>query len=453
MRIETAIPISLAFVKEALGIKADPTDRKRFASAICTDSREIYGGEIFIGLRGEKYDGSVFINKIKNSALCSIGSLGSDADITLADTVSSLLHIAYAYKKLLPIKKTIAITGSVGKTTTKNLTAKLMSFKYRVHSTYKNLNNEIGVPFTILSAPADTEMLILEAGMNHIGELERISLSAEPDISVITKIGTAHIGNLGSREKIADAKLEILSGMKRKFALIPYGEELLSKKIECFKTISTCDNDATYKLLRTAEEEFVFKSHGSEFKIKASGIKSAGFHVSECLAFALASYSELGASVTELTDAIGNIDFNSLSNRVVVNGLQIINDSYNSSPEATEEALKALSLEKGKKSALIGDMLELGDFSRELHFKIGLTASQCGLDKLYLLGAFAKDVYNGAVCGGFDKNRIFVNEDAESPEITAEQIRNHSSSDVILFKASRKIKLERIINILKKAEK
>jgi len=154
----------------------------------------------------------------------------------------------------------------------------------------------------------------------------------------------------------------------------------------------------------------------------------------------------------EIIDAIRKIDFSVFSKIIDLKSFKIINDSYNSSPEAVLEALKLLSKVQGKKSAVLGDMLELGNLSEELHFKTGLYASSCGLDKMYLIGKYAKSICKGAVFGGFDKSRIFVNEDAENPEITAEQISEYSHDEVLLFKASRKIKLERIINILKKAQ-
>ena len=206
MRIKTEIPLSLGFIKDSLGLKSTACEHTTYVSAICTDTRKVIGEELFIGLRGEDLDGSVFIPDIKDRALCTIGALSSDADIKVENTGTSLLRLANAYKKLLPIKSTVAITGSVGKSTTKNLLTLIMKSKFQLHSTYKNLNNEIGVPFTVFSAPKNTELLICESGMNHRGELERISRCIEPDVSVITKIGSAHIGNLGTREMIAKAK-------------------------------------------------------------------------------------------------------------------------------------------------------------------------------------------------------------------------------------------------------
>ncbi len=463
MRIETEIPLSIAFIKELFGISKKEYDSAKTFSAICTDSREIRGGELFIGLTGETYNGSSFIQKIKDKILYSIGDYYSKADIRLENPNTALLTIANAYKKLLPIKSAVAITGSVGKTTTKNILASLLKSKFVTHSTYKNLNNEIGVPFTILGAPKNTEILVIEAGMNHAGELSKASICIEPDVSVITKIGTAHIGNLGSREKIADAKCEILHGMKSELAIIPTREELLTKRINNYLTVSCisknesvnslqCESD--YCLFSKGQKDiFYFKTPSNMHKLNVFGLENASFHTADCLAFALAACDLLNMSDEEIDNALKSIDFAAFSNEIQINGFKIINDSYNSSPDAVIGALDSLKEKRGKKSALLGDMLELGGFSEDMHFKIGFHAASANLEKLYLIGEFSRHIANGAIAGGFDKNNVFINEDAENPEITASQILRYSNDGVILFKASRKIKLERIIDILKKAQK
>lgn len=456
MRITTDIPLCLATVKQTLGIKPSFNDYTRLVSAICTDSRELRGGELFIGLKGEKYDGSLFIPQIKNRVLCSIGAIGSGADIILKNPNASLLRIANFYKKLLPIKKTVAITGSVGKTTTKNIIFSLLEKHFTTHATYKNLNNEFGVPFTILSAPANTQLLVIEAGMNHAGELHELSLCIEPDISVITKIGTAHIGNIGSIEKIADAKCEILDGMKQEFAIIPHNDEILKSRIENYKTVSEIENGANYSFFPANNKNiYHFKTDTNAYEFTIYGLEKANFHTKRCLLFALAVCSEVNISEEQISESLKSIDFSLFSKEIEINDLTLINDSYNSSPEAVIGALDSLKCRKSgkKKSAVLGDMLELGDLSEKLHFEIGLHASKSDLENVYLIGAFSTYIYDGLRKGGFDERKIFVNEDAENPEITARQILKHSSNEVILFKASRKIKLERIIDILKKAQK
>lgn len=468
MRIKTEIPLSLAFVKGLFGHKSLDRDSNTYFSAICTDSRKIQGGELFIGLMGEKFDGSKFIPKIKNSVLLTIGSKSSSADITLENPNISLMILANAYKKLLSIKNTIAVTGSTGKTTTKNLLSMLLRSKFETHSTYKNLNNEIGVPSTVLMTPKNAEILLVEAGMNHLGELRDSSICIEPDISVITNIGTAHIGNLGSREKIADAKCEILCGMKKEFAIIPADEKLLKARIKSYKTVlyreyehshhladkAFLTSDADYRFISTAEKDiYEFKAENNIYRLKIPELDKASFHIASCLSFALSVCDVLGMNENEINYALADIDFSLFSNEIQVNDLKIINDSYNSSPDALIGALNAFKKRNIRKSALLGDMLELGEFSEALHYKVGFHAAKSGLERLYLIGEFSNCISEGAVAGGFDKNKIYINHNADNPEATASQILTHSANEVILFKASRKIKLERIIDILKKAQK
>ena len=453
MRIKTAIPITIGMVKETLGSKKNEDDDKVRIKAICTDSREIKKGDLFIGLHGESYDGSDFIPNVKKAASLTVGSKNSAADITARDTTDSLLSLASAYKKLLPIKKTIAITGSVGKSTTKDLTAMLLGCKFKVHSTEGNHNNEIGVPFTVLSAPKDTEILVIEAGMNHLDELKRISRCIEPDLSVITKIGTAHIGNFGSRERIAEAKLEILAGMKEPRAIVPHTETLLTSVLKKFETVSCADAEADFAFIKSNTEKDIFylKYAHNTYELSISGLNDANFHTEKCLAFALAAAISVNMSPKELQDSLNGIDFSRFSKQIKIKNLTIVNDSYNSSPEAVMAALDSLKNDPSRKSALIGDMLELGNLSADMHFEVGAHAARSQLENLYIFGEYSKYVYDGAIAGGFDKSRIFINEDADAPEITANDILRHSSDEKILFKASRKMRLERIIDILKKA--
>ena len=453
MRIKTAIPITLGWIKETLGTAKNDDDQRIRIRAICTDSREIKKGDLFIGIRGESYDGSDFISDVKKISATTIGSENSTADIKVEDTTEALLSIAAAYKRLLTIKKTIAITGSVGKSTTKDLLASLLRYKFKVHSTEGNLNNEIGVPFTVLSAPRDTEILVIEAGMNHLGELKRISRCIEPDLSVITKIGTAHIGNLGSRERIAEAKLEILYGMSEPRAIVPYGEPLLTEVLKKCETVSLTDNDADFSFSKSNAENdiFYFKCAHNTYELSISGLNDANFHTEKCLGFALAAAIRTNMTPSEIQRALNEVDFSRFSKEIKIKDLTIVNDSYNSSPEAIIAALDFLKKDTSRKSALIGDMLELGDFSADMHFEVGVHAAGSSLENLYILGEYSKYVYDGAIAGGFDKNRIFINEDPEKPEITAKDILTHSSNEKILFKASRKMRLERIVDILKKA--
>lgn len=450
MRIKTSAEINLGFIKNVLGKLPNETDYKKKINAICTDTRIIERGDLFIALPGENFDGESFVNDAISKGAFTISKRNVSSDVLVEDTVKAIQKIACEYKKLLSVRYTVAITGSVGKTTTKNLTSRLLSKKYKVHSTYKNLNNEIGVPFTVLSAPSDTEILVIEAGMNHTGELSEISKCIEPDISLITKIGTAHIGNLGSRKRIAEAKGEITYGMKKPLVLVPYEEELLTY-LPSRKTVSTKCREADFSLipLTVTKDELTFDFYSKEVSLHNVKINSEGSHFAECMLFAISVCVNLGMSEKEILYAIEEPDFSERKTVNLSSGTVILNDSYNSSPEAVASAFETLELYGDKRSALLGDMLELGEYAEKLHFEIGRLAASKKLTHLYLFGKYSRYIKDGALSMGFDESSIFVNEDTESPEITANAIKRHSSGEVILFKASRKLKLERIISILK----
>ncbi len=453
MRIKTDIPLSISFIKEAIGIKPCCNDENIIINAISTDSREIKKKDLFIPLKGENFDAETFVTHAVNSGAYSLSVCKYDFDtIIVDDTVAALLKIAKAYKNLLSLKCTIAITGSVGKTTTKNLTISLLSEKYRVFGTPGNHNNEIGVPLTILSAKRDTEILVIEAGMNHYGELSKISQCIEPDIAVITKIGTAHIGNLGNRENIAKAKCEILSGMKKPFAIIPFDEPLLSSIVNK-KTVSTNDSNADVYLSskEMSKHEMYFDYFSKALNLKDIKLGFNAAHIPECLAFALAVCEELGMSSEDMAYAL--LKTKNLNNIKIehIGNITVIDDSYNSSAESVDFAFKTLQIyNKNKCSAVLGDMLELGEHSEKLHIKIGKIAGNSKISSLYAFGKYSNFVKSGAIEAGMDENCIFTNTDIDGHDITAAQvISNLSDDETILFKGSRKMKMEKIINTLK----
>ena len=228
MRIRLDLAINLCFVKDALAKPTSECDRKIIITHICTDTRELCYGDLFFALAGEKYDGECFLKDAKALGAICVGRNPEYSDVAVSDTKAALQSLAAAYLDALMPKEVVAITGSCGKTTTKNLVYDILKSKFKVHATRGHLNNEYGVPLTVLSMPKDTEILVLECGMNHKGELLSISECIRPTLSVITNIGSAHIGNFGSREKIAEAKKEILEYARNPLCLIPNNEQLLS---------------------------------------------------------------------------------------------------------------------------------------------------------------------------------------------------------------------------------
>ena len=450
MRIRLDIPISAHKLPDMLGAEIAQKYNDYKIEYVTTDTRELKRGDLFIALRGERFNGENYLADAKNEGAYTVSTRSENTDFTVKDTSNSLSRFANAYKKLLNIKSTVAITGSVGKSTTKELTLKLLARKFKAHGTYKNLNNEIGVPLTVLSAKKDTEILIIEAGMNHSGELKRISECIQPDIAVITNVGTAHIGNLGSRKKIAEAKEEILCGMEKPYLLAPADDPYITK-YPFLKTVSTTNPSADFYLFSSDDKDgsvYGFKSKYN--RIDGIEIKSDMPHIPKCLSFALSVCSVLNMSNEEILSAVNSLDFDNGNQIHKLGTLTLIDDSYNCSPESAISSLNMLLRTKGeKKSAVFGDMLELGEFSEQLHFELGKAAADAGLSKLYLFGIYSEFTKNGALSGGMSGDKIFVNSNTEAPEKTAKQILENSQNETVLLKGSRKLKLERILEILK----
>ena len=227
MRIKLDTKISVNSIIQATnGITG--LDKEMSFSSITTDSRECCPGDLFIAIDGETDSGENYIDQVIKIGAFALSKTSSIGCICVPDTVEALLQIASNYIKTLPfILYIIGITGSVGKTTTKEFAKIILSERFIVHSNPSSYNNALGLSLSILSAPKNTQILLMELGMNHAGEIGRLSKYLHPDMAIITNIGRAHIGNLGSREAIAKAKLEILSGMKDGTVFVPFGEKLL----------------------------------------------------------------------------------------------------------------------------------------------------------------------------------------------------------------------------------
>jgi len=404
---------------------------------ICIDSREVKPLDLFFPIKGKNFDGNSFIPEVKKK-----GGI-------IART--SLTEFASLYKnRLTSLKYTVAITGSVGKTTTKEFIKNILKEKYKVHATEGNFNNNIGLPLTILSAPAECEVLVLEMGMNRSSEISELSKCALPNLAVITNIGMAHIGNLGSREAIARAKLEVTDGLGEGTLLVPHGEPLLSGYAKRMTFSSKfCDADF-YVNCNFPQNTDIFKGRNA---FCSSSFSCAGGYLAHNLAAACAVGILLDLSPAELSRAVASIPKESTRYKISRLGdVFILDDSYNASPESVSEAIK-LPEELGYKtrSAVIGNMRELGEYTEESHRKIGKLIAECGYRHLYLVGEYSHYTAEGALSAGFPLTNISINENAEEPEYTATQIKNNSiPGEIIIFKASHYESLGRIIKLLEK---
>ena len=456
MRIVPEISLTLEEIAEITDSNSKGFGKKAI-NGITTNSKEVCQGDLFIALKGERFNGEDFVNEANIRGAYILSSENKSADFKVNDTLSALVKIASYYKTKLPkLKKTVAITGSVGKTTTKNILSKMLSVNFKVHATKENYNNFLGLSHTILTAPKNTEIIIAEVGMNHLGEISVLSKALLPDVSIITNIGTAHIGNLGSREKIAEAKLEILSGMKEYKITVPFEEELL-RGVKGSYTVSLTNPKADCFI--SLKKEDVYSSVFDIFTVNSFfenvKISLPGKHVLWAIGHSIGAIELLNLDIPNITKSISVLDEKCVrGNLININGYKIFDDTYSSSPEAIIADFQLLSLRNTQKSCVLGDMLELGNKSEKLHKKIGHAVVEYNFRNLYTFGKLSSFIAKGALEAGMKKENIFINPDISSPETTAKQIiDNYFDGETLLFKASHSIHAERIYDCLKSASK
>ncbi len=432
------------------------------------DTRTIKEGDIYIGIKGENFDGNVFWKEALDNGAIGVIVQGIEVDkqdiekyqdkviIEVEDTLQALYKLA-SYKRDIYNVPVIAITGSVGKTSTKDLVSNVVVQKYKICKTIGNNNNNIGMPFTILNAPNDIEAFVLEMGMNHFGEIHLLSEIAKPTICIITNIGTSHIGNLGSRENILKAKLEILDGAKNPYMVINNDNDLLHRWYEENKDKI---NIKTYGINEKSDiqaKEIQLHEDGSEYQIhlnnKEEKIKVlvGGEH------FVLNSLCAI--TVGELLN-IENEDikkgietFSLTKNRMEViqlkNGIKLINDAYNSSVESVKASLAYMNCVKAnRRIAVLGDILETGKFAKQLHEEIGKTVCENQVDILICSGQNAKYIAESARENGFDERNIYYFE--KKDEIIDLLKQTIQAEDVIVFKASNGMRFFDIAEKIKK---
>ena len=436
MRIELAFPCTAEEISEAVGRPTTATGT--VIRAITTDSRLVLPGDLFVALRGERTDGHRYLSeaKARGAALLLSEEPFPDA-LTVKNTRAALgLLASRSLEKQRPT--VIAITGSVGKTGTKDAVAAVLSKQYRVYKTSENLNNDLGVAYTVLSRPGDTEQLVLELGTNHPGEIAALSELVSPDIGIITLIGSAHIGAFGSKENILAEKADILVGMHGGPLFLngddPYlrtlrydgGSVLVStKNAGDFRAegIYTSRLGTSYTLCTPDEKRRVF--------LQGTGISRIYSSL-----FALAVGTHLGVPIASAVEALRTVGYARGRQTVeAVGGIILIDDSYNASPESVAEALRLLSaLAPGRgRYAVLGDMLELGDAAEELHREIGRQTAECA-DFLLAFGDMAGWIREGAIAGGMAPEAISVFPDHQA--VIAKLITEISDGDVVLVKAS-----------------
>lgn len=444
-------------------------DKTKKCTNFSKDTRTIQKGDTYIGLKGENFDGSLFWKEAFDKGADTVIIYKMDLEkeeiqkyhhkniIQVEDTTLALCQMASykrdQYKNKL---KVIGVTGSVGKTSTKDMIASILSQKYKTLKTEGNNNNNIGLPLTILRLK-DEEVAVIEMGMNHLGEISFLTKMAKPDIAVITNIGTSHIGNLGSRENILKAKLEILDGMENKVLVLNNDNDLLNqwnlknkKNIEIhtfgIKNASECQAENIH--LKENASDFICDYGNEKWKIS---VPVGGEHFILNALCGVAVGKLLGLKQEEIINGIRNLKLTSKRMEInhLKNNIMIINDSYNASYESMKAAILSLKNMKGKrKIAVLGDMFELGKFSEKLHRDVGEEISKNKMDLLFLIGEKAKYIGEESEKRGLNPKSIFYFQDKEL--LLQELKKNLQEGDIILFKASNGMKLFEVVENLKK---
>ncbi|CDQ19843.1 UDP-N-acetylmuramoyl-tripeptide--D-alanyl-D-alanine ligase [Halobacillus karajensis] len=424
--------------------------------SVMTDSRKTAKQSLFVPIVGENFDAHDFLGEaIKQGAVAALWQedkplprlTPTDFPVFFVkDTTKALQQAAsYYLKKVDPI--VVGITGSNGKTTTKDLVASVLKTKYRTHKTAGNFNNHIGLPLTVLSMDPSTEAVVLEMGMDRAGEISVLSSLAEPDYAIITNIGESHIENLGSREGIANAKLEITEGLNRDGALIIDGDEALLKDQQAEKWTVSCGFgqhlDYQVTILSLTDESSRFKIGEQVYELPMPGkhnVKNA--------TFVIALAEKLGLSAEEIQQGFRELEMSAMrfEKHEGHNGALIINDAYNASPTSMKAIIEVVSqlTSKSRKVLILGDMFELGEQSETLHESVA-TAINEKIQAVYTIGNHSNRISEAvAAHSPAIKTRHFTDK-----QTLGHHVRNELAADtVVLIKASRGMKLEEILKDL-----
>ncbi|GKX29078.1 UDP-N-acetylmuramoyl-tripeptide--D-alanyl-D-alanine ligase [Vallitalea longa] len=428
---------------------------------ISIDSRTIAENDIFIPIKGDNFDGHNFISMAyeKGAMICFTEDKSripsNQIGILVSDTKKALKDFAKYYLSLFKIP-IVAVTGSVGKTSCKEMIGSILSVKYDVHKTIGNFNNEIGLPLTIFKLEDRHEVVVLEMGMNHYGELHRLSEIARPDIAVITNIGEAHIEYFGTKNNILKAKSEILDFLKKDGLVILNGDDPYLRKLKeniPFNTLTfgfNDDNDyyiSDYKEL--GWDGLIGKITGTheEYNIK---IHTLGKHMLYNIIPGIIIGNHLNMTANEIEQGAYSYKPSKMRmDRIELNdNIVVINDAYNASVDSMISALDTLSTldTQGRKVAVLGDMFELGDMSKDTHTRIGKVAATKNIDFIICVGKDSKYIYEGAMSNGIDKNKISYYKTKE--ELIDDIDELVKAKDTIIIKASRGMHLEKVIERL-----
>lgn len=420
---------------------------------ISKDTRTIEEGDIYIGIRGESFDGNMFYSDAfdKGAIACILDNIDINSiedkyrDRTIVkvnDTIECIQDLARYKRSLLDIP-VIGVTGSVGKTSTKDMISSVLSTKYKVLKTLGNNNNHIGLPLTILRY-TDEDVMLLEMGMNNRGEISLLTDIAKPTIGVITNVGTAHIGNLGSRENIMKAKLEIIEGLSGRL-IINNDNDIMHDNLDYIKSLCDVitvgiDNDSDYRGNVVIDNKFELDGNVIE-----SPINTRAFIYNSMVAYVVGKLCDV--EVSDIIEGINNTSLsgNRLEYKKYRDNIVLIDDTYNASLDSIKSSLEILRNEKcNRRIAVIGDVLELGEYAENIHRDIGKELLECNLDYVITIGEFT--LYTDKYLkdnGYFNVSHFSI--ESDSYDFIENLLRE---GDTVLFKGSHGIKLKNIVNYL-----
>lgn len=429
-------------------------DGEKTVEKICTDSRKAESGDLFFALIGDNHDAHKYLPQVAESG-CSCAVISDEKQcpagmtaVLVEDTTRALQQLASWYLPQLDMKK-IAVTGSTGKTSTRDLTWYVCSEKFKTQKNVGNLNNHLGVPMTILSFEEDTEVGILEMGMDKFGEIDLLADIARPDIGLITNIGMSHIENLGSRDGIFRAKMELTNYFDESNVLIAARDDefLNRERIGGSYTLITAGADGRCDYIISDIDDF--GAEGIQFNLEHNGqvqmfrLPVPGRHNAFNAALAVAAGAELGISMEEAARGLAKTQLT--DKRLTVrehSGIKMIDDTYNASPDSMKAAIDVLMKTRGeRRAAILGDMFELGDDSESQHELVGRYAAQQKVELLVAIGENSLAMARGARDEGMENVLYYKDKDA----FFAEMESVIKSGDVILFKGSRGMEMDKIV--------
>lgn len=429
----------------------------KIINRVSIDSRDVDENTLFFAIKGERFDGHDFIEDVAKKGVGAIVShkdISCDAPLILVeDTRKAFLDFASFYRQSFKDLIIVGLTGSVGKTTTKEMTACVMARKYKTLKTEGNLNNEIGMPKTIFRLDETFGCGVIEMGMDNAGQISELSRSCKPDCAIITNVGVSHIENLGSRDGILKAKLEILDGMQKGSTVFMNGDndKLQTVKNDDFNIVFFGIENKNCQVLAQEIKEYdlttEFVAIKDDIKQKIV-IPTVGIHnVYDALA-AFAVGLEYGITPEEIAKGLLDYTPSGMRQRVkTVAGKTVIEDCYNASPDSQRAGLNSLcKIAKGRKIAVLGDMLELGSYSETAHRNVGVYAAECAIDMLFTFGNESKYMADSAEKAGLKNTFNFTEKQALIDELS----RTLQDGDTVLFKASRGMKLEEVFEELYK---